>query len=261
MQVTRSARSRVDALVERGVDRMVAANTAWMRRVDAGHPNPRDLSGQPWAVELVAAHERIHREWSDFVARGGDLPYIDDLLDGHQGNQSSWWKAGALIVRGRPAPPLADCLPETTEALMRVPGMLSTMLSVLGPGGELPEHTGPNSGSLRMLVGVDVPEGAGHQIEGRHVSLADGAVVLFDDSYPHAAWNRSDRPRVALLCDILRPLPFGLRAANRAVQFLRHHLTPEYHRVTTVGAEWHEALVGGGPTVDGDTTSARDRER
>lgn len=241
MQLLKVVPQQVGQRARPCIDKLVAANTAWIRTIDPSQPNPREIDDEAWAINLVASHSLIRSEWDRFLSDGFRLPLIDDLLGGPQGSEHSWWKAGVLVVRGRPSSPLSEHFPATVDALMRVPGLISVMLSMLGPGGELPPHTGPNSGALRLLVGVDVPDEAGHTIEGTPVSLHQGGAVLFDDSYLHSAWNHSTRPRIVLLGDVLRPLPFGAHTRNRAVQFIRHHLTPEYHLAPKVGASWHHA--------------------
>lgn len=222
--------------------RLVEWNNRRVRWVDPSPPNPLPIDHEPWCRALQAAHPAILGEWRRFVADGGRLPLIESLLDGPQGNVGGWWRAGGLIVEGRPRGPLAREFPETVAALSTIPGLLSAMWSVLGPGAELPPHTGTNAGALNLLVGVDCPPGSGHDIEGVPVSLDGGAVVIFDDTYRHSAWNQSDRPRVLLIGGVLRPVPGMAGHLNAAVQRAHHRLSPQYHRAIDVGAELHHAL-------------------
>lgn len=225
-------------------ERLVHWNTARIHRLEPDAPNPRPVDDEPWCRDLVAAHPVIRREWQAFVDRGGELPLIDDFLDGWQGNVGGWWKTGGLISRGRPRAPLADVFPQTVAALLEMPDLLSAIWSVLGPGAELPPHTGKNAGALNLLVGVDVPAGSGHSFEGATASLEDGRVVVFDDTLPHAAWNPSDRPRVLIIGDVRRPLPGIDGAVNRGVQWASYWLTPGYRTAIRRGAELHHALNG-----------------
>lgn len=225
-------------------DRLVTWNTARIRRLEPDAPNPRPIDDEPWARRVKAAHPAIEAEWDAFTESGGRLPYIDDFLGSWQGNVGGWWKTAGLISRGRPRAPVADLFPRTVATLLEIPHLLSAIWSVLGPGAELPPHTGRNAGALNLLVGVHCPAGSGHEIEGVPVSVDGGRVVLFDDTLPHAAWNRSDEPRVLLIGDALRPLPGLDGAVNAAVQWASYRLTPTFRTAVRRGAELHHALNG-----------------
>lgn len=226
------------------VSRLVAANTTLVHRVDGDGPNPRPVSDEPWYARVVAAHDAIRAEWQAFESAGGRLPRVDEMLGGPQGNVGGWWRTGALISRRRPRAPLAPLFPTTVATLLEIPGLLSAIWSVLGPGAELPVHRGVNAGALNLLVGVDCPPGSGHEIEGLPVSLEGGAVVIFDDTLPHAAWNRSARPRVLLIGDVLRPLPGLSGRLNEAVQWASNSLVPGYRSALRRNAELYRALNG-----------------
>lgn len=225
-------------------ERLVDWNTARIHRLEPDAPNPRPVAGEPWCRALAAAHPAIRDEWQAFVEGGGELPLIDDFLGGWQGNIGGWWKTGGLISRGRPRAPLADVFPTTVATLLQVPHLLSAIWSVLGPGAELPPHTGKNAGALNLLLGVDVPPGAGHTFQDVPASLAEGGVVLFDDTLPHAAWNHSDRPRVLIMGDVRRPLPGPHGTVNGAVQWASYWLNPGYRNAIRRGGELHHALNG-----------------
>lgn len=231
-------------LLATAATRAVTWNTARIHRTDGAAPNPRRIEDTEWHRRLRDAHPAILGEWQAFTAAGGRIPHIEDLLGGWQGNVGGWWKAGALISRRRPRAPLAAHFPQTVAALLEIPDLLSAIWSVLGPGAELPPHAGVNAGALNLLVGVDCPEGSGHEIEGRALSLADGGPVIFDDTLPHAAWNRSDRPRVLIIGDVLRPLPGIDGRVNAAVQWASNHLTPGYGAALRRNTELYQALNG-----------------
>ena len=166
---SRVRNERCTVIVERAVTSLIGWNTDRVHRIDAAAPNPASVEDQPWAQALRDHHDAIRQEWDTFTSAGNQLPLIDDLLDGNQGNVGGWWRAGPFIARRRPRPPLSDHFPETVAALLAIPGLLSAMWSVLGPGAALPPHTGDNAGALNLLVGVDCPLGSVHEIGGRHV--------------------------------------------------------------------------------------------
>ena len=218
------------------VARLLDWNNARIRRVDGGHPNPRQVQHEAWYHELVAAHPRIRGEWDAFVAAGGDIPLIEQTLGHPDQNEGSYWKMTPFVNLGQGVKALQPVFPQTIDALRRVPGLRSASWSVLGPGGWIPEHVGPNGGCLRMLLAVDA-EDATLRVGGVENHFSDGQAVLFDDTVPHAVNNVGSRPRVVILGDLLRPVPASARWHNRAVQRTLHSMTPAYRGCAARGAE------------------------
>lgn len=227
------------------LDQMVERNNRRVARLDSGSGRPRTLTAADELPQLRAAAPLIKAEWAAFDGGGNRLPTIDDLLDGYQGNVGSWWRAGPIVVQGRAVPGLGDRFPATVDALLAVPRLRFATWSVFGPGAELPEHVGTNSGHLRLLFGVDCGPSAWIRIDGTDYRMSDGDGVLFEDTLPHHALNDSDGQRVLLMCDLLRELPLVPSVANRVVQDLRYHLIPRYRRAAPRAAEWDRALNAG----------------
>ncbi|MCU1497759.1 MAG: aspartyl/asparaginyl beta-hydroxylase-like dioxygenase [Acidimicrobiales bacterium] len=229
-------------LAERVLGPVVEANNERARRRarDRDEPNPRRLGPDHWSARLEAAHPAIRAEWDAFAA-SNRLPHIADLISEDQGNEGAW-RAGLLVSRGRPIA-LAARFPATMAALADVGGLWSALWSVLEPGTELPTHDGPNAGVLRYHLGVDCGTDSALEVAGHVTPYRDGRGILFDDTALHAAWNRGDRPRVTLFCEVLRPLPQPAATINRAVQRLLS-LDPRYRQAPARALEWDRALNG-----------------
>ena len=55
-------------------------------------------------------------------------------------------------------------------------------------------------------------------IDGVPYRLGDGESLLWDDTYPHEVWNRSDQVRIALLLDVWRQdMPADIALLSRAI--------------------------------------------
>jgi beta-hydroxylase len=78
----------------------------------------------------------------------------------------------------------------------------------LPPGGQLNKHRDPFSGSLRYHLGLATPndDRCFIAVDGQNYSWRDGEGVVFDETYIHDAYNRSESNRIILFCDIERPL-------------------------------------------------------
>jgi beta-hydroxylase len=225
---------------ERVLGALVVANNDRMRErsLDHGAPNPRDLAGCEWNRRLEAAWPDIRAEWDAFAA-SGELPLIEELIDEHQGNEGEW-RAGLLVSKGRPATRLAERFPLTLLALEQVPGLWSGLFSVMAPGTELHEHQGPNAGVLRYHLPIASNPAAALEVEGTVVPYVEGHGILFDDTRPHAAWNRGDAVRVTLFLEVLRPAPAGVALANAVVQRVIA-LDPRYRRAPRRADDWAAA--------------------
>lgn len=228
--------------LEQIAGRVVVANNDRLgrRALDRSEPNPRPTADLRWVQDLMACHAPIRQEWDAFVAAGHTLPRIEDLIQESQGNDGAW-RAGLLVSRGQSVNALAHHFPATLAALAAIPGIWSALWSVLEPGTELPEHVGPNAGVLRLHLGVDCPGDTALRVGRITTPYSNAQVILFDDTAPHAAWNRSDKPRTTLFCEVLRPAPPLTNKINEVVQRILS-LDSRYRDAPARAAAWELAL-------------------
>jgi aspartate beta-hydroxylase len=79
------------------------------------------------------------------------------------------------------------------------------LFSVFTPGTHLLAHRGvTNTRSVGHLPLV-VPPDCALKVGGEEHAWREGEVVVFDDTYEHEAWNRSEQLRVVLIFDIWNP--------------------------------------------------------
>ena len=105
--------------------------------------------------------------------------------------------------------PSAEALcPRTVALLNSIPGVKAAMFAELPPGGQLNAHRDPFAGSLRYHLGLATPndDACYIEVDGIRHSWRDGQGVIFDATYVHEAYNRSDKNRIVLFCDVVRPL-------------------------------------------------------
>lgn len=168
--------------------------------VDTLHQVPRFHDLMPQQQEISAADGR---DWRMFIMKAYGVPVTDNL---------------------KRAPTVAALLDATPEAV-------SCVFSFLAPGKHIPKHRGPFRGILRFHLMLAMPRDAQGvpacelNIDGVPYRLAEGESLLWDDTYPHEVWNRSDEMRIALLLDVWRRdmptdiamLSHALMAAAKAV--------------------------------------------
>lgn len=120
----------------------------------------------------------------------------------------------------------ANCAkaPKTTALLKQVPGITTAMFSIIGPRKHIPPHNGFYKGVWRYHLGLIIPkEGECYIIDGgQRYDWKEGEDVLFDDTFQHAVWNKTNETRVVLFCDVFRTdLPKIFQPMNRWVYGLR----------------------------------------
>ena len=114
--------------------------------------------------------------------------------------------------------------PKTTELLKQIPGITTAMFSILGSQKHIPQHNGFYKGVYRYHLALVIPkEGECYIVNGgERYDWVEGEDVLFDDTYRHAVWNRTEETRVVLFCDVFRnDLPGIFQPLNKWVYGLR----------------------------------------
>lgn len=174
---------------------------------------------------LDAAHyfpnaARFTERWTDIrreaLAVGGMLdqvPRFHEIMPEQteiSTNDGRDWRMFIMKAYGvRVEPNLRRC-PTVAALLEQTPEAVSCVFSFLAPGKHVPEHRGPFRAILRFHLMLSMPCDADGRpacemmIDGAPYRLSDGASLLWDDTYPHEVWNRSDQVRVALLLDVWR---------------------------------------------------------
>jgi aspartate beta-hydroxylase len=108
--------------------------------------------------------------------------------------------------------------PATTRALDRLPLVHvrehgpEVLYSVFTPGTHLLPHRGVTNTRLVGHLPLIVPENCALNVGGEVHQWQPGKVVVFDDTYEHEAWNRSQQTRVVMIFDVWHP---GLTEAER----------------------------------------------
>ena len=122
------------------------------------------------------------------------------------------------------------------------------MFSIFEPGKHLKPHRGPYNGVLRFHLGLLVPEQPdkiGIRVMDQTCHWHEGRALIFDDAYEHEAWNHSDRVRVVLFVDFVKPLRFPARLVNWLVLNLAV-FTPFVREGYVAQKKWEKVFYGNG---------------
>ena len=174
---------------------------------------------QSWARSLTRAWHAI-REEAQHLLRGeveledflGLKPHevVRELVSG-EAKRPAWdafffYRRGKRFDHNHALAPLTSELLEAAD-LCRLPNQAPEILfSVLRAQSHIMPHHGTTNMRLVFHLPLIVPSACALNLvnHGEHV-WREGEPVMFDDTYLHEAWNRSDEDRVVLLMDCWNP--------------------------------------------------------
>lgn len=180
-----------------------------------------DTSEFQWISELENNWQIMRQELDIILQNLNSIPNFQDISpDQYSITNDNLWKTFFLYAYGLKAHYNCQKCPQTTSLIEKIPGMKTAFFSILLPNKHIPEHKGPYKGVLRYHLALKVPQPnnsclirVGNEI--RH--WQEGKSLLFDDTFPHEAWNNGNDIRVVLFLDIIRPLAFPLSLINRGL--------------------------------------------
>ena len=177
-----------------------------------------DAEDFPWIGAIEADWRKVRAELDALLPYAASMPNFQDIQKDQKAlSQDDGWKTFFFYAYGMKA--VANCrrCPETTKLLKKMPGMKTAFFSILAPGKHLPPHYGLYKGVLRLHLPLLVPEPAemcGIRVGSQTRHWQEGQVMMFDDTFEHEAWNRTDGVRVVLFVDIMRPMRFPANVVN-----------------------------------------------
>ncbi|HEY0303105.1 MAG TPA: aspartyl/asparaginyl beta-hydroxylase domain-containing protein, partial [Rhizomicrobium sp.] len=205
------------------VTRLFMAIVAFVERLNLSHskvgnPPIYDNAVFPWTQAIERDWRAIRAELDSVLTRKDDLPGFHELTpDVSTISQDSGWKSFLLCGYGFYSKANIARCPQTWRICRNIPGLTTVMFSILEPGKHLPAHRGPYNGVLRLHLGLIVPEPReqlGIRVDKDIYRWKEGEAVIFDDAYEHEAWNRTDKTRVVLFVDFVKPLRFPANVLN-----------------------------------------------
>lgn len=167
-------------------------------------------------AEMLASREAADSPYRPFLGLpADDLP--EGLLAGSRGKPA--WDAYFLYRHGMALESHHAACPATVAALAQTPLVQirdhapEICFSVLAPGSHILPHRGVTNTRLTAHLPLVVPTDCALVAGGETHVWQEGRAMVFDDTFEHEAWNRSDQLRVILLMDTWNP---WLRLEERA---------------------------------------------
>jgi len=173
---------------------------------------------QPWARRLTDAFADIRGEALRVLHEDESLPNFVDVAPGvrpgHLAGAAATpsWEALFFYRHGERFDAIHARCPATSALLESIElcridfDAPEICFSVLRPGTHILPHHGVTNARLVMHLPLVVPQDCALNLigAGEH-RWQEGRLVMFDDTFQHEAWNRSQAPRTILLMDCWNP--------------------------------------------------------
>jgi aspartyl/asparaginyl beta-hydroxylase (cupin superfamily) len=142
-------------------------------------------------------------------------PYLEQQFNGEPGLQelagSLNWSAIDLYRDGALNQTSAPLFPVTLAAMSDIPTYqlestpYEVFFSVLKPKQKIAPHYGQSNHSLTVHLALDIPDDCYLQVGAQQRCWKNNEIIVFDDNFPHAAYNNSNRQRIVLIFSIWHP--------------------------------------------------------
>lgn len=189
---------------------------------------------------LVIKHELQHLINSEV----GDQ-WLRTFPDYVKSDKHKAWKVFSFIFFNMRFPSHAQLCPKTADLIYDIPQILSCDFSYLEPNTHILPHKGYSKMVLRCHLPLIVPNEELCTIrvgnETRH--WKEGELLIFDDSFDHEAWNKSDSKRVVLMFDI--PNPKWGYTAHEISKYKIEHLDDPFLLSLASKEEWNSFFEKG----------------
>lgn len=170
----------------------------------------------PWIDSLEADTERIRAELRSLLpsSQGREAVFGSRELEADHlrgTDQPPTWNGYYFYRHGERRTENCERCSETAAALDRLPLCRiaghgpEVLFSVFTPGTHLLPHRGVTNIRVVGHLPLIVPDSCELVVGGRSHRWQSGKVVVFDDTYEHEAWNRSQEIRVVLIFDLWSP--------------------------------------------------------
>ncbi|CAE8705079.1 unnamed protein product [Polarella glacialis] len=165
----------------------------------------------PWCQDLERNFEAIRTEMLGTLSSQEAWPMVRGqvgLTDG-VGEWRELVMLGPGSERGRALCPqtaaLLDAIPAAKHLADSVGACGNAIFAKLTPGTRLKPHSGPTNTRLTCHLGVEVPEKCAIRVGTKVCTWEEGKCLVFDDSWEHEVWNKSELLRVVLLVNFWHP--------------------------------------------------------
>ena len=166
-----------------------------------------DKNDFPFLFKLEENFQVIREELITLLENKQENQWLQTFPDYVKSDQKKAWKVFTFLFFQMKSPKHAQRCPKSAELIYSISEIISCDFSFMEPNTHILPHKGYTKMVLRCHLPLIVPAGEKCAIrvgEETHV-WKEGELVVFDDSFEHEAWNKSEEKRVVLMFDIPNP--------------------------------------------------------
>ncbi len=210
--------------------------------------NPRyfyDAKDFPFLDPLIKNFSVIKSELIDLIGKNRESNWLETFPHYVSSDKEKAWKVFSFIFFGMKFPGNAEICPQTAKLIYSIPDIISCDYSFLKPNTHIMPHEGYTRMVLRCHLPLIVP--GGHKchlrVGNETREWEEGKLMIFDDSFEHEAWNKSDHDRVVLMFDI--PNPLWNYSANEISKYKVENMDDPFLLSMVPKEKWLEAYKRG----------------
>ena len=182
----------------------------WFRSSGEKYPESEppfyDSKDFPWAATMQQNWGNVKKEVSSLINES-DTKFQSNSYLGIS-SPGGWTSLSYLFWGLKIKKGLKKDCPGLNAYLEKIPGLVSLSFSCLAPKISLTEHYGDTNVIIRCHLGIEIPAGlptCGLKVNEEQREWREGQWVLFNDAYLHSAWNQSEKRRIVMIIDVIRP--------------------------------------------------------
>jgi beta-hydroxylase len=166
-----------------------------------------DKSDFPFLHKLEENFQVIREELISLLENQQEKQWLQTFPDYVKSDQKKAWKVFTFLFFQMKSAKNAHLCPKTAELIYSIPEIISCDFSFMEPNTHILPHKGYTKMVLRCHLPLIVPseDKCAIRVGAKTHVWKEGELVVFDDSFEHEAWNKSDEKRVVLMFDIPNP--------------------------------------------------------
>jgi ornithine lipid ester-linked acyl 2-hydroxylase len=165
----------------------------------------------PVLAELKKSHDKIKADLNYLLSHHEEIPALHEVHPRDLFVPGRAWRTFLLKIWGHEIKENTAAVPDTYEAISRIPGVHTALFSILQGGAEITPHRGSAAGVIRFhypLIVPSKPEDCWIELGGHHFFWEEGVPLVFDDTREHWVKNQTKETRVVLIIDFDANMPF-----------------------------------------------------